>query len=65
MFHHGVDHRALHHKVSVHQPLVPLVREPALICRWQQGDTRPSLCISCNNCYRTAGHQCVFNTNGR
>lgn len=40
----------------------PLVREPALICRWQQGDTRPSLCVSCNSCYRTAGHQCVFNT---
>ena len=38
----------------------PLVREPALIRRWQQGDTRPSLCVSCNSCYRTAGHQCVF-----
>ena len=38
----------------------PLVREPALIRRWQQGDTRPSLCVSCNCCYRTAGHQCVF-----
>ncbi len=43
----------------------PLVREPALIRRWQQGDTRPSLCVSCNSCYRTAGHQCVFNTNCR
>lgn len=38
----------------------PLVREPALIRRWQQGDTRPSLCVSCNSCYRTAGHKCVF-----
>lgn len=38
----------------------PLVREPALIRRWQQGDTRLSLCVSCNSCYRTAGHQCVF-----
>ena len=38
----------------------PLVREPALIRRWQQGDTHPSLCVSCNSCYRTAGHQCVF-----
>lgn len=38
----------------------PLVREPALIRRWQQGDTRPSLCVSCNSCYHTAGHQCVF-----
>lgn len=34
----------------------PLVREPNLIQRWQQGDTAPSLCVSCNTCYRTPGH---------
>ncbi len=39
----------------------PLVREPNLIQRWQQGDTAPSLCVSCNTCYRTPGHQCIFN----
>ena len=39
----------------------PLVREPNLIQRWQEGDTRPSLCVSCNTCYRTPGHQCIFN----
>ena len=39
----------------------PLVREPNLILRWQQGDTAPSLCVSCNTCYRTPGHQCIFN----
>lgn len=39
----------------------PLVREPNLIRRWQQGDTQPSLCVSCNSCYRTPGHQCIFN----
>ena len=39
----------------------PLVREPNLIRRWQDGDTRPSLCVSCNTCYRTPGHQCIFN----
>lgn len=39
----------------------PLVREPDLILRWQQGDTAPSLCVSCNTCYRTPGHQCIFN----
>lgn len=38
-----------------------LIREPNLIQRWQQGDTKPSLCVSCNTCYRTPGHQCVFN----
>ena len=39
----------------------PLVREPNLIQRWQEGDARPSLCVSCNTCYRTPGHQCIFN----
>ena len=39
----------------------PLVREPNLIQRWLHGDTRPSLCVSCNTCYRTPGHQCIFN----
>lgn len=39
----------------------PLVREPNLIQRWLDGDTRPSLCVSCNTCYRTPGHQCIFN----
>ena len=39
----------------------PLIREPSLINRWQQGDTAPSKCISCNACYGTPGHQCIFN----
>ena len=39
----------------------PLVREPNMIQRWLDGDTRPSLCVSCNTCYRTPGHQCIFN----
>ena len=39
----------------------PLVREPDLIQRWQAGDTKPSPCVSCNTCYRTPGHHCIFN----
>ena len=39
----------------------PLIREPNLIQRWQTGDTKPSLFVSCNTCYRTPGHQCIFN----
>ena len=39
----------------------PLIREPNLIRRWQAGDTAPSKCVSCNSCYRTPGHQCIFN----
>jgi len=39
----------------------PLIREPNLINRWQQGDTAHSKCVSCNACYNTPGHQCIFN----
>ena len=28
----------------------PLIREPDLISRWQEGDTKSSKCISCNGC---------------
>ncbi|MBQ4200367.1 MAG: NADH:flavin oxidoreductase, partial [Kiritimatiellae bacterium] len=38
----------------------PLIREPNLINRWQAGDIRPSTCISCNACYRTPAHTCLF-----
>ena len=39
----------------------PLIREPNLINRWQKGDIAPSKCVSCNSCYRTPSHQCIFN----
>lgn len=39
----------------------PLIREPNLVNRWQSGDMRPSTCISCNACYRTHAHLCIFN----
>ena len=38
----------------------PLVREPGLPNRWATGDTAPSRCVSCNMCYQTPGHQCIF-----
>lgn len=38
----------------------PLVREPNLINRWKDGDLRPALCVSCNNCYSTPNHECIF-----
>jgi 2,4-dienoyl-CoA reductase-like NADH-dependent reductase (Old Yellow Enzyme family) len=31
----------------------PLIREPDLIRRWRQGDTRPSECLSCFGCMKT------------
>lgn len=39
----------------------PLVCEPDLINRWESGDTSPSKCVSCNMCYSTPRHRCVFN----
>ena len=43
----------------------PLIREPHLLKRWQEGDDAPSACVSCNTCYRTPGHQCIFNLRER
>lgn len=41
----------------------PLIREPHLVRRWEEGDTRPARCISCNACFRPArqgdGLRCV------
>ena len=42
----------------------PLIREPNLIKRWKEGDTAPAKCVSCNACYRTPGHRCIFVLNG-
>lgn len=33
----------------------PFIREPRLLVRWQKGDTRPALCISCNKCFPIVG----------
>lgn len=38
----------------------PLIREPNLPTRWKSGDIRPAACISCNACYKTPGHKCIF-----
>ena len=39
-----------------------LLREPALVDRWQKGDARESLCIHCNKCIPTiySGTHCVL-----
>jgi 2,4-dienoyl-CoA reductase-like NADH-dependent reductase (Old Yellow Enzyme family) len=29
----------------------PFIREPDLINRWQRGETKPAICISCNKCF--------------
>ncbi|MDR3230757.1 MAG: NADH:flavin oxidoreductase [Synergistaceae bacterium] len=42
----------------------PLICEPNLVARWASGDTRPSLCVSCEGCSKMAasgrGLSCVL-----
>ncbi|MEA2108015.1 MAG: NADH:flavin oxidoreductase, partial [Pseudomonadota bacterium] len=53
--------------ISLGIPLIalcrPLIREPELINRWQDGDLSPSSCTSCNGCFKPAwrgeGIRCI------
>ncbi len=38
----------------------PFLYEPHLLRRWQNGKLDKSKCISCNFCYKTPGHDCVY-----
>ncbi|MBQ8964999.1 NADH:flavin oxidoreductase [Ruminococcus sp.] len=42
----------------------PLIHEPDLINRWQKGECSPAKCVSCNMCYRTPAHKCIFRLRG-
>ncbi len=42
----------------------PLIREPDLIDRWHRGECSPAKCVSCNMCYRTPAHKCIFRLRG-
>lgn len=39
----------------------PLLREPDLIKRWQEGYRGKSKCVSCNGCFRKDQNSCIFN----
>lgn len=38
----------------------PLLREPDLPNKLQSGESRESRCISCNRCYSSSCHRCIF-----
>lgn len=38
----------------------PLICEPNLIARWQNGDLKRAKCVSCNKCFRRGGTRCIF-----
>lgn len=38
----------------------PLIREANLPLRWEKGDVAPAKCVSCNMCYQTPAHKCIF-----
>ena len=42
----------------------PLLREPDLPEKWQQDPTVISKCISCNRCYQSEAHRCIFRGEG-
>jgi len=37
----------------------PVIREPGLIKRWEEGDRRPAECVSCNGCFTTPSLGCI------
>ena len=38
----------------------PLIREPDLLKKFLNGEQKISKCISCNACYSTLAHRCIF-----
>jgi 2,4-dienoyl-CoA reductase-like NADH-dependent reductase (Old Yellow Enzyme family) len=38
----------------------PLMAEPDLVRRWQNGDRDKSSCLSCNRCFSPEGNLCLF-----
>jgi 2,4-dienoyl-CoA reductase-like NADH-dependent reductase (Old Yellow Enzyme family) len=58
-----VVERAIRDDVDYVSLARPLIREPNLPKRWEQGDRSPAKCISCNSCFtpglKEGGIYCV------
>lgn len=42
----------------------PLIREPSLVKRWSQGDTKEATCLACNGCFNPEGTTCFQDLTG-
>jgi 2,4-dienoyl-CoA reductase-like NADH-dependent reductase (Old Yellow Enzyme family) len=42
----------------------PLIREPGLVKRWSQGDTKEATCLACNGCFNPEGTTCFQDLTG-
>ena len=49
---HEVAERVINEGIDYIAMARPFIREPDLPLRWQQGDTSPARCISCNSCFK-------------
>ena len=41
----------------------PLVCEPDIVKKWENGERCKSKCIGCNGCAKNLAHSCVLNKN--
>lgn len=39
----------------------PMISEPDLINKWEEGDYKSPKCVSCNQCFNTYGKRCILN----
>ncbi|MDY6856804.1 MAG: NADH:flavin oxidoreductase [Thermodesulfobacteriota bacterium] len=42
----------------------PLIREPDLVKKWLDGDTKKAQCVACNGCFNPRGSRCFFELEG-
>ncbi|MDP0493961.1 MAG: NADH:flavin oxidoreductase, partial [Fusobacterium sp. JB021] len=56
-----IENIAKETKISYFALSRPLICEPDLINKWEDGELKKPKCISCNQCYHTYGKRCIFN----
>lgn len=54
-----------HTKIELLSLSRPLLREPDLPEKMRKGESRESKCVSCNACYSSPAHKCIFREDDR